>query len=327
LQATGGASSDSATVTNTFQVAGDAGMTTVVATKQAAPGQTSVVLDLLPGAKDYYWRVQTTAAGAAIATSAIFKFTVAPRLVIQPPVPLQPLNGSLTHNRPTLVVADSNRIGTTGTLTYRFDVASDAGFTAMVGGGTVSEALNQTSFTLSSGLAPGLTYYWRAQATDTTSGTTSGYSTPQAFTALKPDDGTYRYDFTLHLVSAVDCAWDGVDSDFPVPCPQIADIHVDDGLVVTGDHVRYGPLPGFAGLELDMIRSGDHVSGTMTGEVFDGSLTLYISGVPSGITGSVDSVTGTFAGTYSGSFGRHSGGLGETVCHQSVFSFTLTPHP
>jgi hypothetical protein len=270
LRVTNGVATGATAVTDTFEVATDPAFTGgQMATKQVsqgANGQTSVTLDQLAASKDYYWRVRSSGGDNPGAVSSIFKFTIGPLLVIQPPLPVQPLSGSFPHKRPTLTVTNAARTGPPATLTYRFDMATDPGFNVLVAGGTVPEGSTQTSFTPVSDLASGATFYWRVLATDTTTGVASGYSAPQGFTTVNPDEGTFRYILTLHLVSANKCSgWTGYPVD-PYP-GKLADIAFDAALVVSGDHLRYAVSdPIGRSLVLDIERTGSHLSGTLRGE-------------------------------------------------------------
>src|SRR5262249_6451910 len=133
--------------------------------------------------------------------------------------------------------------------------------------GTAPEAATQTSFTPPSDLASGATYYWRVQATDSVTGVTSAYSTPQSFTTVNPDDGNFRYTLVVHMPQA--CV---LRSDRPLPVNNFEnDFTFDDNLSVSGDRVRYSvPLglsyfgPPFS-LVLDIHRVGAQLSGTVSG--------------------------------------------------------------
>ena len=166
LTVTTGVATGGATPASTIEVATDAAFTMLVTTKPLAPGQTSITLDHLAAATTYYWRVKTTAGDSPGAASSSQSFSIGPLLVIQPPVSVQPLSGSFTHKRPTFTVANATRMGPPATLTYRFEIASDSGFSSVPASGTVAEGPNQTSFTAPSDLSPGETLYWRVRATD-----------------------------------------------------------------------------------------------------------------------------------------------------------------
>jgi hypothetical protein len=158
---------------------------------QGPDGQLTVTLDHLNPSTTYYWRVKTSAADNAGATSTPSSFTIGPQLVIQPPVPVQPLSGSYPHKRPTFIVANAAHTGPVPTLTYQFQVATDGGFTNVVESATVLEGPSQTSFTPTADLASGVIYYWRVQATDNITGVVSNYLVVQGFTTVNPDVASF----------------------------------------------------------------------------------------------------------------------------------------
>jgi hypothetical protein len=169
----------------TFEVATDSGFATKVQTKEAAEaagGQTSVRLDALAAARDYFWHVRSTAGGTIGLFSPTFKFTVGPAVSLSAPLPIAPLNGSATGARPPLRVTNVTRSGATGPLSYRFDVATTSSFTTIVASGTVPEGTNETGFIPATDLPPNSTFFWRATATDTANSVAGTSSVPQSFT-------------------------------------------------------------------------------------------------------------------------------------------------
>jgi hypothetical protein len=174
--------SGTANATYTFEIATDSAFATKVQTKQTTPntsGQTSVVLDSLATNKDYYWHVRAQSGSTTGKFSSGLKFTIVP---LSAPAPVSPANGATVSTWPTLVVADAQTSGQTGTLMYRFEVSTSSAFDAIVATGTVPETPNQTSFTPVASL-PGAqtTMYWRATATDQSSGTSSPTSAATNF--------------------------------------------------------------------------------------------------------------------------------------------------
>jgi hypothetical protein len=313
--------------TTAVELATDSAFTANVVTKpvaQSANGQLTVMLDHLSPSTTYYWRVKTSASDNGV-VSATQSFSVGPRLVIQPPVPVQPLAGSFPHKRPTFTVTNAGRTGPEATLTYRFDVAADAAFSTVVASGTVPEGSGQTSFVPLVDLTSGATYYWRAQASDTTKGEAGGYSTAQRFMTIIPDDGRFRYTFVLHIPDVCE----------PYKTPE--DVPVDGPLLVNGDQLRFSVfgqnvLPGEE-LSLDIARAGSQLSGTIGG-------TWRIPPTP--ITGIAISYTRfghervLFSGSadndgrLSGSFDGYvwAGNFAYTYLECAArFTWTLTPHP
>jgi hypothetical protein len=173
-------------VTYTFEVATDAAFTNKAVTKDVPQtgGQTSLKLDPLPGGKDYYWHVRTTAGDTVGAFSAALKFTIGAPIIINPPTATSPLSGSSSSGWPVLTVTNAQKSGPVGTtILYKFEVATSAGFDTIVVSGTVVEGTNQTTFTPTVA-APAQTtqYFWRATASDPASGIASAASSVQTFT-------------------------------------------------------------------------------------------------------------------------------------------------
>lgn len=326
--ATGGASP-----TTTVEVANDPGFAAIVKTQTVVPdasGHATLTLAQLAPSTTYYWRVKTTAGDNPGATSSPQSFSIGPLLVIQPPAPLQPLSAVFTHKRPTFIVTDATHTGPGATLTYRFDIATDATFGTVVVSGTVPEAAAQTAYTPSADLTPGATYYWRAQASDSAKGVTSAYSTPQMFATVNPDDGTFRYDLTLHIDSLTDCIQ--IDNGrFPIdPAKLTPSQSFDANLVVSGEHLQYvvphvllyGTDPA---VKFDLQRSGNQVSGTFAASLdWPGASkpygTYFSSESVSAATDAVGRLTGTVRGGYDNE------GFPSYVQCNVQLGFVLAPH-
>jgi hypothetical protein len=164
-----------------FDLAADAAFQTILFTKTGivpgGDGQTSLTVQVTLPPGTYFWRVHAQD-GANTGASATSSFSVFVPVVIQPPGPVSPANGSsVTSATPTLVVADSTRTGPAGSISYIFQVATDANFTNVVATGQVAETSGQTSYTVSATLTASTTYYWRALATD------SSHASPYSATA------------------------------------------------------------------------------------------------------------------------------------------------
>ena len=300
-------------VSDKFEVATDSDFAALVVSKsvsQTASGQTALMLDPLSPAT-YYWRVRAVASDATV-TSPTFTFSIGPQLVIQPPVPVQPLSGSFQHKRPTFTVANAARTGPAATVRYRFEVATDASFGALVTSGSAAEGTNQTSFTPAVDLVSGASYVWRAQASDTANGVTSGYSAAQAFmTVNPPDDGSYPYTLDVHV---------------PQACVMLSlwfnqRFTFDSLLSVMGDNVRFFvPDPPQKGFDFALQRDGNHASGPIaTGLVSRGNFELI-----GRLAGMVDT-RGRFTGTFDGEVSVDSPSLIQHVCKAPGVTWTLTP--
>jgi hypothetical protein len=169
-----------------FEVASDVAFTTKVQTKEVpegTTGQTTVQLDALPAAKDYFWRARAQSPGVTGSFSDLFKFTIGAAVTLGTPTAISPLTNAETTPRPTLRVTNASRSGPTGAITYRFDIARDLSFNALVLSGTNSEGVNETGFIVNSDLPLHVPLFWRATATDTANGVSTS-SPVQNFTAL-----------------------------------------------------------------------------------------------------------------------------------------------
>ncbi|MCC7415821.1 MAG: hypothetical protein IT176_01685 [Acidobacteria bacterium] len=170
----------------TFEVATDAAFATKVQTKEnvqeSGSGKTSVQLGALAAARDYYWHVRSTAGGTTGVFSQTFKFTIGPAVSLGAPSPIAPLNGSQTGARPTLRVGNVSRSGPAGALTYVFEVATSSAFTTVVASATVPEGAAETGFELPADLPANTTFFWRAAASDASSGVAGPPSAAQSFT-------------------------------------------------------------------------------------------------------------------------------------------------
>jgi hypothetical protein len=176
--------------TYTFEVATDAAFGTKIQTKdgivEGSGGQSSVTLDALAAATDYYWHARATSAGTVGVFSAPFKFTVGPAITIFAPLPIAPLTGDQTTPRPALRVRNAVRTGPAGAITYKFDISTVSTFASLLMSGTNTEGVNETGFIPTSDLPTTTILYWRATAMDLANSVTSPPSAVQSFTANKP---------------------------------------------------------------------------------------------------------------------------------------------
>jgi hypothetical protein len=181
-------------VTYTFEVATDAAFTTKVQTKdpvaEGTGGQTSVKLDPLAAAKDYYWRARATGGGTTGVFGAVSTFTIGPAIVLSPPLAVRPLSGAQTGGRPAFTVTNATAQGPAGALTYKFEISASASFAPMLVTALVPETATQTTFTPTTDLAANTMLFWRATAVDAVNGITSVPSAAQSFTTALAIDLT-----------------------------------------------------------------------------------------------------------------------------------------
>jgi hypothetical protein len=176
--------------TYTFEVSSDASFATKVQTRdgvaESSSGQTSVKLDSLAAAKDYYWHARATSGGTVGAFGPTYKFTIGPSITLSTPVPISPLTNAQTGSRPALRVTNVTRTGPAGAISYRFEVSTSSSFSVVAVTGIVNEAVNETAFIPPADLTNGTLYFWRAFALDIANGISSLPSSTQSFTPVNP---------------------------------------------------------------------------------------------------------------------------------------------
>lgn len=192
LTVTNGITTGSTPLTYTFQVARDAGFSSIafsVENVAAGSGTTSVKPTQLAGSTTYYWRTQVNLGSASGPYSQVRSFSVGPEVVLSTPVLASPINGAQAFSPISLTVNNIGRSGPAGAIVYDIQVASDAGFTNLLYSNTnaleaAGGAGAQTAVTAPiSGLVDGQTYYWRARARDVQNGITTAYSNTATFQA------------------------------------------------------------------------------------------------------------------------------------------------
>src|SRR2546430_15136539 len=109
-------------VTYMFEVASDAAFANKVQTWDNVAeggGQTTVKLDPLAAARDYWWHARATGGGTTGVFGLSYKFTVGPAVTLGAPAPTAALTGQSTPPRPRLRLAHERRTGPAGPITDR----------------------------------------------------------------------------------------------------------------------------------------------------------------------------------------------------------------
>ena len=186
VSVTNGVSSNSSPLTYTFEVSSDSSFSKLDFSKSgvaAGNGTTSVAVDKLAGARTYYWRAQANPANGTGPYSTVRTFTVGPEVTLGIPSLAAPVNGAQAFSPVVLSINNVARTGPAGVIVYTVDVARDTAFSSLVFSSDVAEGGNgQTVVSLPlSALQNGVTYYWRAKATDSTNKITTGYSATANF--------------------------------------------------------------------------------------------------------------------------------------------------
>jgi hypothetical protein len=183
-----------------------------------ANGQTSYRMPAaLEAGRTYYWRGRGLDGANTGPFSAPTFFDVVVPVVIEPPGPVSPIGRQVTSTlRPQLVVTNGAVHGPAGPITYRFDVALDQAFSALVTVVSVPMAPGGTTTAqVPTDLPASTELYWRALAGDGAS--SSGWSPVHAFrtpadattpgapspSPLPPSDGTVGPRRTITIEAAL----------------------------------------------------------------------------------------------------------------------------
>jgi len=157
---------------------------------RVSPGEggrtTYRIPELLGPGYTYYWRVRAQDGANTGPYSSVASFRVAEPVILDPPVPLEPI-GNITTVTPVFRLRNGRIEGTT-TAQYRIEVGTspDPGSIVSVLAAT-PDASGTTSISVGS-VPYGTTYYWRVYATDGT--VTSTYSNVVSFrTPAAPGGG------------------------------------------------------------------------------------------------------------------------------------------
>lgn len=280
-------------------------------------GTTTVTVPTnLPGGT-YYWRARSVTIKDQTRPDIASAWT-APRavvlagLVLGVPQVASPADYATTSLRPTFTVPNVSRTGT-GTLSYRFEVSTDAQFSiAPAAQASVREGSGATSWTVPFDLPVGIRLWWRVQVTDSETGTTSAFSQASRFAAV--DSRTRLYALTLDVPASC-----GFANRTPMLFAQSKDM-------LNGTKFRLisqdaDPNTGDT-LVLDVTRdAAGIVSGTLTGSATLQNRTYLVASLQS--TSTAATVTGTVDGlTMRGTI---NGRVRESAYPASTFTCTTAP--
>jgi hypothetical protein len=191
LQVRNGVTTGSSAITYTFQVASDAAFTRIVVTRdvgQGASGTTSAQVTGLGGPQTYFWRAQANIQAGPGPYSAVWQFTVGPRVVLGTPTLASPTGGQRAGSPLALTIANISREGPVDAIRYEVQVANDSGFSNVLfnnSGNPAQETPGSTTTVTAAvnGLVDGTTYFWRARAVDAANSVTTPYSATASFVA------------------------------------------------------------------------------------------------------------------------------------------------
>lgn len=259
---------------------------------------TLTVTRQLPGGS-YYWRVR----------NVLLKSTTQPEIssawsearpvaltgqALGAPTTVAPINTATTALRPTFIVANVTRTQP-GAIAYQFEVSTDTTFAPpLVASSTVAEGAGTTAWTVPFDLPVGLPLWWRARATDASSGTTGDYSKTAVFSAV--DSRTSLYTMTLSIPASC-----GFTNSSPALFIQTTDAPTAGQLHFIGKVSNAS-----SDLVVDLAVSGGSLTGTAGGFVPSNGLTYRLRDAasptqPSSLagTGSGAGMSGTVTGSVS----------------------------
>ena len=168
-----------------FEVASDAAFANKVYTKTGvaagANGQTSLTLDRLAAGADYYWHVRGEGGGTTGPFNGARSFTIGPAIVINAATPVSPTANLATAARPALIVNNAPTSGPVGALTYRFEIATNPGFSPVAITASVPQGVTRTTYQTPVDFPAETTLFWRVTVIDQTNGLTGPVSAAASF--------------------------------------------------------------------------------------------------------------------------------------------------
>lgn len=178
-------------LTYLFEVSTDVTFSSLAFTRGDVPpgsnGRTAIGISVnLEAGRPYYWRARAGDGANAGPFSPAAHFIIAEPVVLQPPAPISPINNQRIDGwQATLRTRNADRSGTTGAVSYDFELADQSTFAPLLDSRRVGEQPDATQVTMGPTLTPDRTYYWRVRAVDPT--LAGPWSAVQAFrTATAP---------------------------------------------------------------------------------------------------------------------------------------------
>jgi len=156
------------------------------------PGESGNSTHRLPAGlahgRTYFWRVLAQDGANESQPSAAGFFLVVEPVIIDTPVPIEPVGGATTlSSSPLFVVGDANVSGPAGAVVYRVEAATDQNFASIVATGALPRTGGgTTSFSLGA-FPANQVFYWRTWGTNGV--VTSPRSATQSFRTPTPGPG------------------------------------------------------------------------------------------------------------------------------------------
>jgi hypothetical protein len=155
-----------------FEIASDSAFASKIFTQTGVTagsgGQTSFRLPQpLSADRTYFWRARAEDGANTGDYAAPTSFKVFTPVVINPPTPTAPADGStLSTLQPKFTVNNSTRTGPVTQVSYVLEIATDVAFANKVLAVEYGETTGTTSMTPSAPLAANTRFYWHVKATD-----------------------------------------------------------------------------------------------------------------------------------------------------------------
>jgi len=182
-------------LTYAFELASDSAFKNVVFARTGVqPDQGTETRFQLPdrlAAGTYWWRTRAEDGANASPYSAVKSFNVLAEVVLAPPIPSIPSNGTMISDlTPDFRVKAGARSGVTADLEYILQVSNNSSFTSIAAIFTTKESWPETHIDRDYAFLYEKTYYWRVRAWHTADGSEySNWSPTQTFrTPKRPVD-------------------------------------------------------------------------------------------------------------------------------------------
>jgi hypothetical protein len=174
-----------------FDIASDSGFKNIVFARTGIePNASGVTQFQLPdklAAGTYWWRTRAEDGANTGPYSAVKSFVVAAQVVMSPPIPSSPSNGStLSDLTPTFRVKAGNRSGVTSDIEYTLQVSNNSSFTSIVATFVQDETWPETTIDRNYSFLHSKTYYWRVRARHTADSELSNWSSTVTFKTPAP---------------------------------------------------------------------------------------------------------------------------------------------
>ena len=175
-----------------FELASDQAFKNIVFARagvepNAGPETTFQLPDKL-AAGTYWWRTRAEDGANTGAYSAAKSFNVLAEVILAPPIPSVPSNGSAVSDlTPVFKVKGGNRSGVTASIEYTLQVSNNSSFTSIAAIFVQGETWPETTFDREYSFLHDRTYYWRVRARHTDDGSeVSNWSATQTFRTPSP---------------------------------------------------------------------------------------------------------------------------------------------